>query len=354
MTQDEALDLVKTGTSVFLTGQPGSGKTHTVNRYLQWLRRQGIEYAYTASTGIAATHGHGVTIHAWSGIGVRESLHSRDLDTLAANRRLATRIERTKVLVIDEISMLPARSLSLVNAVCRHIRNAGSPFGGLQIVLVGDFFQLPPVVRRDAKTAMLALADGEDLFGSEFAHTSSAWRDLAPTVCYLSEQHRQSDTAFLDVLAAIRANACAGIHRSCLDARQIGRDGCPRTAHSYERALRVHPQAVEKDAEFRAASEAARSAVGALAGKQAAFLAACQARSQPPKKKRANRPAYPKSYEVAALRETHAKAYAPWTTAEENDLVLRHNQGEPIAAIAASLGRKPGAVRSRLKKLALI
>ena len=74
MTQDEALALLKTGASIFLTGQPGSGKTHTVNRYIQWLKRQGIEFAYTASTGIAATHGHGVTIHAWSGIGVRETL----------------------------------------------------------------------------------------------------------------------------------------------------------------------------------------------------------------------------------------------------------------------------------------
>ena len=71
-----------------------------------------------------------------------------------------------------------------------------------------------------------------------------------------------------------------------------------------------------------------------------------------PRKPRAS--AYPKSYEVAAMRESHAKAYAPWTTAEENDLVLRHSQGQPIDAIAASLGRKPGAIRSRLRKLALI
>ncbi len=127
MTQDEALALLKTGASIFLTGQPGSGKTHTVQRYIKALQLLGIEYAYTASTGIAATHGHGVTIHAWSGIGVRERLDRRDLDTLAANRRLAARIERTSVLIIDEISMLPARSLSLVDAVCRHIRGTPCP-----------------------------------------------------------------------------------------------------------------------------------------------------------------------------------------------------------------------------------
>jgi GTPase SAR1 family protein len=160
MTQDEALALLRTGASIFLTGQPGSGKTHTVNRYVRELQRQGIDYAYTASTGIAATHGHGVTIHAWSGIGVREALSRRDLDLLATNRRLASRIEKTKVLIIDEISMLPARSLSLVDAVCRHIRGTQAPFGGLQVVLVGDFFQLPPVVRRERTTPCCRLAAG--------------------------------------------------------------------------------------------------------------------------------------------------------------------------------------------------
>jgi hypothetical protein len=530
VTQDEALALLKTGASVFLTGQPGSGKTHTVNRYLQWLKRQGVGHAYTASTGIAATHGHGMTIHAWSGIGVRDRMTARELDLLAANRRIAGRIEKAQVLVIDEISMLPARSLDLADAVCRHVRGRHSPFGGLQVVLVGDFFQLPPVVRHDARAAMLPLADGDDAFGAAFAHAASAWRDLAPTVCYLSEQHRQSDRPFLDVLAAIRGNSCIGVHRERLVARQIGNDAPPENctrlfthnaavdaineqrlaklagdAHVFsmtakgaepfvqalkrgclspetlqlktgaavmftkndqsgryvngtlgvvegfdpesgfpvaatrsgkrivaepatwkideagkerasitqvplrlawamtvhksqgmsldaavidlsrafeygqgyvalsrlrslsglyllglnERALRVHPQAVEKDAEFRAASEAARARIadGANTGQEAAFLAACQAgmRSAPPREPRQPKPStYPKSYEVAALRETHAKAYAPWTTAEENDLVLRHHQGQSVDVIAASLGRKPGAIRSRLKKLALI
>src|SRR5689334_8644178 len=113
MTQDESLTLLKTGASIFLTGEPGSGKTHTVNRYIETLKRAGIAYAYTASTGIAATHGHGTTIHAWSGIGVRDTLTRRDLDMLATNRRVAARVEKTSVLVIDEISMLPARSLTL-------------------------------------------------------------------------------------------------------------------------------------------------------------------------------------------------------------------------------------------------
>src|SRR4029077_15754265 len=117
-----------------------------------------------------------------SGIGVREALTRRDLDLLSTNRRLPPPTEKTKVLIIDEISMLPARALSLVDAVCRHIRGQQAPFGGLQVVLVGDFFQLPPVVRRDRDDSMLPLAGSADAFGAEFAHTSPAWRDVAPTV----------------------------------------------------------------------------------------------------------------------------------------------------------------------------
>ena len=70
--------------------------------------------------------------------------------------------------------MLPARALSLVDAVCRNIRGQQAPFGGLQVVLVGDFFQLPPVVRRDRDESMLQLSGGTDAFGAEFAHASPA------------------------------------------------------------------------------------------------------------------------------------------------------------------------------------
>jgi ATP-dependent DNA helicase PIF1 len=129
-----------------------------------------------------------------------------------------------------------------------------------------------------------------------------------------------------------------------------------------ERALHVHPNAVAKDAEFRAASEAARGSVSHLdaadlARRQEAFLAANGARAQLRDMVPSGRPkgaGYPKSYEVAAMREIHGKAYAPWTQAEETDLKRRHKAGETVDAIAAQLGRKPGAIRSRLKKLELI
>src|ERR1700722_7621014 len=92
MTQDQALDILKTGASVFLTGEPGSGKTHTVNRYTAWLRERGIEVAVTASTGIAATHIGGTTIHSWSGVGVRSELTKYDIEAMWRSKRSLRRI----------------------------------------------------------------------------------------------------------------------------------------------------------------------------------------------------------------------------------------------------------------------
>src|SRR6188474_571280 len=108
MTQDQAMDILKTGANVFLTGEPGAGKTHTINRYVAYLREHGIEPSLTASTGIAATHISGMTIHSWSGIGIRGRLTPHDLAAIAGNDRIRKRLVKARVLIIDEISMLEA------------------------------------------------------------------------------------------------------------------------------------------------------------------------------------------------------------------------------------------------------
>jgi hypothetical protein len=214
MTQEQAMAILKTGANVFLTGEPGAGKTHTVNRYVAYLRSHGIEPALTASTGIAATHIGGMTIHSWSGIGIASSLSAYDLDRISGNERIYKRLTKAKVLIIDEISMLETRTLDMVEAVCREVRRNGAPFGGLQTILVGDFFQLPPVVR-----------DGRKV---EFAFQSSAWMKLDPTVCYLTEQYRQDDAAFVSVLSAIRSNAVNDDHFQSLKSRLATQGDAPK------------------------------------------------------------------------------------------------------------------------------
>ena len=201
MTQDQAFAILKTGTNVFLTGEPGSGKTHLVNQYVAYLRRRKIEPAITAATGIAATHISGMTIHSWSGIGIRNKLDKYDLDRITSIERVVRRIENANILIIDEISMLSADTLSMVDAVCREVRRSlERPFGGLQVIFVGDFFQLPPVTGDDRNIPV------------KFAYESVAWQACDPTVCYLTEQYRQDDQDFLAVLKAIRNNAVSAEH----------------------------------------------------------------------------------------------------------------------------------------------
>lgn len=221
MTQNEALTILKTGVNVFLTGEPGSGKTYTVNCFVSWLREHGVEPAVTASTGIAATHIGGHTIHSWSGIGVRTELTKFDLSRIASNKRVASRVRAARTLIIDEISMFSTRTFAMAEAVCRAVRGSTAPFGGLQVILVGDFFQLPPVVTREEEDEIeggLFGMDGVET-PSLFAFSSPAWRTLDLAVCYLSEQHRQDDPVFLEVLSAIRCGKVAQRHRALLETR---------------------------------------------------------------------------------------------------------------------------------------
>lgn len=191
MTQKEALEILKAGHNVYLTGAAGTGKTYLLNEYIQFLKTKGIGVGITASTGIAATHLAGLTIHAWAGIGIERFASDADIRMMATNRRVAKRFEGTEVLIIDEISMLDADRLNLVERVARVAKGNWMPFGGMQIVLCGDFFQLPPVAK-----------EGEP--PPRFAYHSSAWKELDLKTCYLHEQHRQGDQKFFNILNAIR------------------------------------------------------------------------------------------------------------------------------------------------------
>ena len=204
MNQTQALKILATGANVFLTGEPGSGKTYTINQYVSYLRSHGIEPAITASTGIAATHINGMTIHSWSGIGIKEKLNKAELNSITSNDYVLKRIGPAKVLIIDEISMLSPETLQIIDMVCREIKKNNLPFGGIQVVLVGDFFQLPPVVKKNYNEF-----SQESLFNEEqakFCYDSSIWRQGEFITCYLTEQHRQDDGEFLQLLSKIRNN----------------------------------------------------------------------------------------------------------------------------------------------------
>jgi ATP-dependent DNA helicase PIF1 len=193
MTQEEALKILKSGQNVYLTGAAGSGKTYLLRAYIQYLKSKGKNVGITASTGIAATHMEGITIHSWAGIGIRNGASDKDIQEMAAVKRIAKRMQKTDTLIIDEISMLDADRLDLVERVARAARETWQMFGGMQVVLCGDYFQLPPVWK-----------SGEPVVAPAFK--SVAWQNLNLKICYLHEQHRQGDDDLLKILKAIRSS----------------------------------------------------------------------------------------------------------------------------------------------------
>jgi len=190
MNQQTALDILKLGCNVFLTGPAGSGKTYLLNQYIEYLKSKKIGVAVTASTGIAATHLDGQTIHSWSGLGIKDELGKNDLAKLSRKKHYRQRFSKTKVLIIDEISMLHAHQLDIVNRICKNFKEPLLPFGGLQVILCGDFFQLPPVIKENKK--------------AKFVVESLAWHEMKPQICYLNEQYRHEDTDMTKILNSIR------------------------------------------------------------------------------------------------------------------------------------------------------
>lgn len=189
MTQDQAFDILKRGVITYVTGPAGSGKTHLLNRYIDWCRDHEKSVAVTASTGIAATHIGGRTIHSWSGIGIKDTMNEKELDELAQKEFIHKRYTQTDVLVIDEVSMLSADQLDLLDAIARKVNQNDIPFGGIQVVMSGDLFQLPPITNRS---------------GPQYVTQSKVWEQADIAMCYLTEQFRQQDEQFLQVLSDIR------------------------------------------------------------------------------------------------------------------------------------------------------
>lgn len=227
MTQQEAITLLKMGKNVFLTGPAGSGKTYVLNSYIQYLEDHGVDVAITASTGIAATHIGGMTIHSWSGIGIKDNLSVRDLDYLEQQKHLWKRFESAKVLIIDEISMLKNTTLDMVDRVCKTFKRNNKPFGGLQVIFSGDFFQLPPIEKYSPQAQMEQIPlytdssdeimyEVEDVIQTPFAFTATSWKQAQLHVCYLTEQHRQDDITLLRILQEMRTGEVSDDSRELL------------------------------------------------------------------------------------------------------------------------------------------
>lgn len=185
MNQDQALEIMKSGQNVLLTGPAGAGKSYLLQQFINWAKHHKVKVAVTATTGLAAAHLSGQTIHSWAGLGINNKLPNDYFFSMSETRKKS--IKRTDVLIIDEISMLHDYALDMIDEAMRIMREDDRPFGGLQVILCGDFFQLPPVGN-----------------GGRFVTESKVWDFMDIKICYLEEQFRAEDLRLQEILNAMR------------------------------------------------------------------------------------------------------------------------------------------------------
>lgn len=196
--QEHVIDLiVNKKQNVFYTGSAGTGKSVILSNILEQLKRlYGSEsVAITASTGLAAATIGGITLHKWSNIGIGNK--SVGLLVKAIEKRADAKMswKKTRVLIIDEISMIDGTFLTKLEYVARTIRRNDRPFGGIQLVFTGDFFQLPPVSKRDNNNVVTP---------PMFCFETEAWKRCIQKTILLTKVFRQKDNTLVDILNCIR------------------------------------------------------------------------------------------------------------------------------------------------------
>ncbi len=205
MKQTTALNILKSGKNVFITGSAGTGKTYLLNFYTKYLKERRVYPTIVAPTGIAASYLGGQTIHSFFALGIRESIDEGYVEFLMEKKYLKTRFSKLKLLIIDEVSMVSPELFSAMDLVLRGFKGVDAPFGGVQVVISGDFFQLPPVSKEPKE--------------KRFAWQSPSWKALELQTCYLEEKFRQDDNRLIDVLDDIRSGNISEKTNEALEAR---------------------------------------------------------------------------------------------------------------------------------------
>lgn len=198
--QRRVLRLVESGKNIFFTGPAGTGKSVLLRAIIKLLRRKSGGVAITAPTGIAGMNIGGLTIHSWAGIGLGKETVEELVGVLSS--KAVKRWTNTRALVIDEISMLDGRLFDKLEEIGRIVRNSHRPFGGIQLILSGDFFQLPPVPEQDSTT----------IIPSTFTFDALSWSRCVDEPVVLTKVFRQKDSKFVDMLSATRSGQLEDWH----------------------------------------------------------------------------------------------------------------------------------------------
>lgn len=211
--QAAALRAVQAGRNIFLTGAGGTGKSHTIRAITAWATTAGLRFAVTALTGCAALllNCGAKTLHSWAGVGLARESPAELAASVLKNKRAARRWIDTQLLIIDEISMTAPELLEKLDCVARRVRRRShQPFGGLQLVIAGDFCQLPPVTRD---------LSGSDTTTPRFAFQLPIWRELIHETHYLQLIQRQTDPVFQKILTEARLGTLTAESIATLEAR---------------------------------------------------------------------------------------------------------------------------------------
>lgn len=204
---NEIVKLINQGKNIFVTGNAGTGKSYLLNKLKQKYKKK---LELTSTTGLAAVNIKGVTIHSWGGVGICQKTIEKCVRDILGKKSLVGKIRKCKLLAIDEISMLKGSTFSYIDEVLRIVRDEDAPFGGIQLLLFGDFFQLPPVE--------------QDYNEKDFCFETQVWKDLDLSIVKLEKIYRQSDTEFIKALNDIREGCVDKEDINLLKSREITYD----------------------------------------------------------------------------------------------------------------------------------
>ncbi|KAK8384958.1 hypothetical protein O3P69_014492 [Scylla paramamosain] len=190
--QRRVVQAVSSGQNVFFTGSAGTGKSFLLQHLVGSLPPEST--FITASTGVAASHIGGCTLHAFAGVGTGEGSLEQCL-RLASRKAVVQQWRQCQHLIIDEVSMVDGLFFEKLEAIARAVRKNNKPFGGIQLILCGDFLQLPPVTRRGERRV--------------FCFQTSAWERCVTLTLELTDVKRQDDPEFIQILQAVRLGRCS-------------------------------------------------------------------------------------------------------------------------------------------------
>lgn len=195
-------DMIKRGENLFITGYAGTGKSYILNK----LKKK-FKIDVTSTTGLAAVNVQGQTIHSWAGVGICNKPIDEVVEKILKRASLKKQILNCEILAIDEISMLDASTFDYIDEVLKRLKDSEKPFGGIQVLLFGDFFQLPPVDKERG-----------------FCFDSRCWHDLDLKTVFLEKIYRQNDEQFINSLNNLRLNRLTQSDAKLFYDRQVDYD----------------------------------------------------------------------------------------------------------------------------------